>query len=53
MMSEKVKTVGIGLIDRIPGPFQLAIDRIWVRLYHTMSCGVAHVLIGSVGTGDE
>ena len=24
-------TVGLGLIDRIPGPFELRIDRIWVR----------------------
>lgn len=30
MMRQKVKTVGIGLIDRIPGPFELCIDRIWV-----------------------
>jgi len=29
MMRQKVKTVGIGLIDRIPGPFELFIDRIW------------------------
>ncbi|PUU73883.1 complex I intermediate-associated protein 30-domain-containing protein [Tuber borchii] len=29
MMRQKVKTVGIGLIDRIPGPFELCIDRIW------------------------
>lgn len=31
MLREKVRTVGIGLIDRIPGPFELCIDRIWVR----------------------
>jgi hypothetical protein len=31
MMRERVKTVGIGLIDRITGPFALCIDQIWVR----------------------
>lgn len=31
MLREKVTTVGIGLIDRVPGPFELCIDRIWVR----------------------
>lgn len=29
LLRSKLKTVGIGLIDRVPGPFQLAIDRIW------------------------
>ncbi|MCJ1421236.1 hypothetical protein MMC32_007598 [Xylographa parallela] len=29
MMRQKVRTIGIGLIDRIPGPFDLAIGRIW------------------------
>lgn len=29
MLREKVRTIGIGLIDRIPGPFELCIDRIW------------------------
>lgn len=27
----KIRSVGIGLIDRIPGPFELCIERIWVR----------------------
>ncbi len=26
-------TVGLGLIDRIPGPFEICIDRIWVRCF--------------------
>ena len=30
MLRSKLKTVGIGLIDRVPGPYRLAIDRIWV-----------------------
>lgn len=29
MLRQKVRTVGIGLIDRVPGPFDLAISRIW------------------------
>ncbi|KAJ5040423.1 uncharacterized protein L3040_006079 [Drepanopeziza brunnea f. sp. 'multigermtubi'] len=29
MLRQKVKTVGIGLIDRIPGPFELCVERIW------------------------
>jgi NADH dehydrogenase [ubiquinone] 1 alpha subcomplex assembly factor 1 len=29
MLRQKVRTVGIGLIDRVPGPFELYIDRIW------------------------
>ena len=30
MLRSKLKTVGIGLIDRVPGPYELFIDRIWV-----------------------
>ena len=29
MLRQKVKTVGIGLIDRIPGPFDLSISQVW------------------------
>ena len=29
MLTQKVRTVGIGLIDRVPGPFHLAISSIW------------------------
>ena len=29
MLKEKVRTVGIGLTDRFPGPFDLAIQTIW------------------------
>ncbi|KAF4635613.1 hypothetical protein G7Y89_g2488 [Cudoniella acicularis] len=29
MLKQKVRTVGIGLIDRIPGKFDLSIERIW------------------------
>lgn len=29
MLTQKVRTVGIGLIDRIPGPFNLRIQRMW------------------------
>ncbi|KUI65663.1 Complex I intermediate-associated protein 30, mitochondrial [Cytospora mali] len=29
MLRRKVRTVGIGLTDRIPGPFDLSIERIW------------------------
>ncbi len=29
MLTQKVRTVGIGLTDRVPGPFDLAIQRVW------------------------
>ena len=30
LLRSRLRTVGIGLIDRVPGPFRLAVDRIWV-----------------------
>jgi NADH dehydrogenase [ubiquinone] 1 alpha subcomplex assembly factor 1 len=29
MLRQKVRSVGIGLTDRVPGPFELCIERIW------------------------
>lgn len=29
LLRQKVRTVGIGLIDRVPGPFNISIERIW------------------------
>lgn len=29
MLRQKLRTVGIGLIDRVPGPYELFIERIW------------------------
>ena len=29
MMRQKIRTIGVSLTDRIPGPFDLAINRIW------------------------
>ncbi|KAF2819991.1 CIA30-domain-containing protein [Ophiobolus disseminans] len=29
MMTQKVRTVGISLIDRIPGPYDLSISKVW------------------------
>lgn len=29
MLTQKVRTIGIGLTDRVPGPFDLAISRVW------------------------
>ena len=29
MLTQKVRTIGIGLTDRIPGPFDLAINKLW------------------------
>lgn len=29
ILRQKIKTVGIGLTDRVPGPFELCIERIW------------------------
>ena len=29
MMTQKVRTIGVGLTDRVPGPYDLAINSIW------------------------
>jgi NADH dehydrogenase [ubiquinone] 1 alpha subcomplex assembly factor 1 len=29
MLRQKVRTIGVGLIDRVPGDFELCIERIW------------------------
>ena len=29
LLRQKVRTVGVGLIDRVPGPFELCVERIW------------------------
>lgn len=29
ILTQKVRTVGIGLTDRVPGPFDLAIQKVW------------------------
>ncbi|KAI0602566.1 complex I intermediate-associated protein 30-domain-containing protein [Biscogniauxia sp. FL1348] len=29
MLRQKVRTIGIGLTDRVPGPFELRIERMW------------------------
>ena len=29
LMTQKIRTVGIGLTDRVPGPYDLAISKIW------------------------
>jgi len=29
ILRQKIRTIGVGLIDRIPGPFELCIERIW------------------------
>ena len=29
MMRQKVRSVGLSLTDRLPGPFDIAINRIW------------------------
>lgn len=29
LLRQKVKTIGIGLTDRVPGPFELCIERLW------------------------
>lgn len=29
LMMQKIRTVGIGLTDRVPGPFDLAISKVW------------------------
>lgn len=37
MLRQKVRTFGIGLTDRVPGPFDLCIERIWAT--NTMNEG--------------
>lgn len=34
LLRQKVRTVGIGLTDRVPGPFDLCIERIWATNDH-------------------
>lgn len=29
MLRQKVRTIGIGLTDRVPGPFEMCVERIW------------------------
>lgn len=29
IMRQKVRTIGIGLTDRVPGPFEMCVERIW------------------------
>jgi NADH dehydrogenase [ubiquinone] 1 alpha subcomplex assembly factor 1 len=29
LLRQKLRTVGVGLVDRVPGPFDLCIERIW------------------------
>ena len=29
LLRQKLRTIGISLIDRVPGPYELAIGRIW------------------------
>jgi NADH dehydrogenase [ubiquinone] 1 alpha subcomplex assembly factor 1 len=29
MLRQKVNSIGIGLTDRVPGPFELCVERIW------------------------
>lgn len=29
MLTQKVRTIGIGLTDRLPGPFDLAVSKLW------------------------
>ena len=29
MLREKLRTIGIGLIDRVPGPYNLSVSRVW------------------------
>lgn len=40
LLRQKVRTIGIGLTDRIPGPFDLSIDRIWATNNPTEAEGI-------------
>ncbi|KAG4222190.1 hypothetical protein PC116_g29335, partial [Phytophthora cactorum] len=40
ILRQKVKSIGVGLTDRVPGPFDLCIERIWAT--NNMSEGEEH-----------
>jgi len=48
ILRQKVTTVGIGLTDRVPGPFELCIERIWA----TNDLDEAHHDPGPVKAGE-
>lgn len=40
LMRQKVRTIGIGLIDRVPGKFDISIESIWATNNATMDGSV-------------
>ncbi|KAK3371899.1 complex I intermediate-associated protein 30-domain-containing protein [Podospora didyma] len=42
ILRQKVKSIGIGLTDRIPGPFELCIERMWATNNAREADGVAN-----------
>ncbi|KAI1778993.1 CIA30-domain-containing protein [Hypoxylon cercidicola] len=42
MLRQKVRSIGVGLTDRVPGPFELFIERIWAT--NDMSEGEEHLV---------
>ena len=39
MLTQKVRTIGIGLTDRVPGPFDLAVSAVWATNGQNESAG--------------
>ena len=42
MLRQKVKSIGVSLTDRIPGPYELCIERIWATNNASEADSVAH-----------
>ncbi|KAK0729655.1 complex I intermediate-associated protein 30-domain-containing protein [Lasiosphaeris hirsuta] len=49
LMRQKVKSIGIGLTDRLPGPFELCIERMWATNDISEADGVADSSAGVEG----
>ena len=32
MMAQKIRTIGMSLTDRIPGPFNISISKVWATV---------------------
>jgi NADH dehydrogenase [ubiquinone] 1 alpha subcomplex assembly factor 1 len=52
IMRQKVKSVGVGLTDRIQGPFELCIERIWATNDESESDSVVEKPAATVREGE-
>lgn len=49
MLRQKVRSIGVGLTDRVPGPFELCIERMWTT--NDMREGEEHVEPAAIREG--